>query len=57
MQNLNVIKESYRQRITNLIILVTLELDEEAKEVLEYVRDKCNEILKDLKPTEESIDA
>ena len=50
---LKVTKESYKQRIANLINLATLELDEEAIEVLEHIRDRCNEILKELKPAEE----
>lgn len=49
----NVTKESYRHRIVNLINLAVLELDEEAKEVLEHIRDKCNKILKELESIEE----
>ena len=49
---LNVIKESYETRIMNLITLAVLELDEEARDMLEHIRDKCNEILEELKPVE-----
>lgn len=50
---LKVTKESYKHRVVNLMNLAVLELDEEAKEVIEAIRDKCNEILNKLKPEEE----
>ena len=45
---LDVSKESYKKRIANLIDLVTSELGNDAKEVIEFIRDKCNRILKGL---------
>lgn len=50
---LRVTKESYKHRVVNLLNLAVLELDEEAIEVVEAIRDKCNEILKELEPAEE----
>lgn len=50
---LRVTKESYKQRIVNLIDLAYLELDEEAKGLLESVVSKCNKILKELETAEE----
>ena len=54
---MNVTKESYEIRIMNLITLAVLELDEEAKGMLEHIRDRCNEILEELEPTEEDTNA